>query len=356
MKLKQTAVVLASMMLSASASMAATANVSVSFGQPVTSPQQQAGGAAMTMNGGDTVNLTSTVLNDAVFLDTTSTAPATAQGATTTTTTTAPKRVPSASIAPTAFFSPYLKIYSVPLTWTFFGKLKTELSLPYVDRTLKQEGVSYSANGFGDMSFGLDYAVLNDETWDISTVVGSTFPTGDVEAKGSANGKTITVPLGSGAYSVNLTQNVSYKVTPALRAFGSGTFRYFTDADSMFYATADGQCAPGQAYCQKHEEKGLMVSGMLGAEYKFIENMSVTGRFSVVDVEQGKQSFNGGGLVSSDDSLVAGDASLTYKWRFWGNATAAVTGVFPVFTQFDANVKNPEDRTWGVSGTLMTQF
>jgi len=382
MNMKKNAAFAAIMMLWTTASYAATASVSVGFGQPVTSVQQQAGGAAVSLNAGDTVLLNTTILTDATFasplidtntiampLDSTSTVPATAEG-------TAPaqsaapaasqqkaakKEVTSGSIAIASYYSPYLKLYSVPISWTFFDKLKTELSLPYIDRTLKQDGVKYSANGIGDMSLGFDYSIINDGKWDVSTILGATFPTGDVEAKASKGGKTITVPLGSGAYSINLTQNGSYNYTPEVRLFGSATFRYFTDADYTYYATSSGtgdrECLTGnEPFCKKHEERGVIISGLIGSEYKFRDDMSVTGRFSVVDVEGGKQSFDGKAMVSSNDSLIAGDVSLTWKWRFWRSATAALTGIIPVFTRFDSNAINPEERTWGVSGAFLTKF
>lgn len=336
--------------------LAATASVGVGFGQP--SPLQQGGGAALVMNGSDTVTMNSTVVNDAIFLDTTSTAPGTAQGSGPTAT--SEKRVPSASLAVAAYYSPYLKVYSLPLSWTFNGKLRTELTVPYIDRTLKQSGVKYSANGLGDMSLGLDYSIINDENWDVSTILGVTFPTGDVEAKGSANGKTITVPLGSGAYSINLVQNVSYNFTSDFRVFASGTFRYFTDTDYTSYEN-NGNCqttvgAILEPYCRKHEEKGMLLAGLVGSEYKFRDDMSVTGRFSLVDIEAGKQSFNGGPMLTTADALLAGDASLTLKWRFFGNATFGVTGIYPVLTRFDPSAVNPEDRTWGISFAFLTQF
>jgi hypothetical protein len=138
---------------------------------------------------------------------------------------------PVASIGASTFFSPYLKVYSIPLSYTFFNDLRVTTSIPYIQRTIKRDGVEFKADGLGDVSLGLEYRWLHGEKLQLSTTADMILPTGDVSAKGTNNGDQLTVPLGSGAFSAYLIQHATYRLTDTVKIFGNAGIRYYTDAD-----------------------------------------------------------------------------------------------------------------------------
>ena len=347
---------------------AADVNLTFQFNNP-TSLQSAAGGAEAIIYQGDTTTLSSIVLGDGVFsaydmpvqkssLPTTvtnGTATGTPDSSSATPYTGSSSTAePVATIGASTFFSPYLKVYSIPLSYTFFNDLRVTTSIPYIQRTIKRDGVEFKADGLGDVSLGLEYRWLHGEKLQLSTTADMILPTGDVSAKGTNNGDQLTVPLGSGAFSGYLIQHATYRLTDTVKIFGNAGIRYYTDADYTAYPSV---MPVANAIGQKvHEEKGMVFSGMVGTEWRMFTDFAVAGRFSVIKVQEGKQSIDGGSKINSNDSITAGDFSATVKYRIWQNLGASVSGIFPVFTTFDPDVKNPEERTWGVNFSISTFF
>lgn len=242
----------------------------------------------------------------------------------------------------------------MPLSYTFFNNLRVKTSIPYLQRTIKRNGVEFKANGLGDVSLGLEYRWWNGEKLQLSTSADMILPTGDNEAKATNGSDQLTVPLGSGAFSVYGIQHITYQINQDWRIFGNAGIRYFTNADYVgFPSVMPVANAVGQKI---HEEKGMAFSGMVGSEVRFLNDFAVAGRFSIINVQEGKQSIDGGPKVNSNDSLTAGDFSATVKYRIWNNLGASLSAIIPVFTTFDPDVQNPEKRTWGMNFNITTFF
>ena len=357
-------VALAAALLSSTPLYAADVSLSFQFNN-TTSLQSAGGGAEAIIYQSDTTTLQSVVLGDGAmsFSDLPAVKSSSLPATTVTNGTTSGSAgtpdssntaTPVASIGASTFFSPYLKVYSIPLSYTFFNNLRVTTSIPYLQRTIKRDGVEFKADGLGDVSTGLEYRWLNGKKLQLSTSADMILPTGDVSAKGTNAGDQLTVPLGSGAFSVYLIQHGTYRLTDNIKIFGNAGVRYFTDADYTAYpsvmpvANATGQ--------KIHEEKGMVFSGMLGSEWRMFNDFAIAGRFSIINVQEGKQSIDGAPKVNSNDSITAGDFSATVKYRIWNNLAASVSGIVPVFTTYDPDVKNPEERTWGVNFSISTFF
>jgi len=354
MKLKRYTLLVPTLMLWASTAYSATATVSVGFpGQTTALP---AGATEAVLYSPSTIAVTTG--------DATTVPPLQTPGT----------QTPTTSFSANVFFSPYLKVYSVPLSYTLFGNFKTTVTIPYIQRTIKKtvtpttttSGVttlgapterSYSVDGLGDLGLSFDYSWLLDEIKEFSTDISFTLPTGDIDAKSTVNGTTQTVPLGIGAVSLAANQHASYYLWDnKARVFGTVGLKYCFPTDYYHYEMPKG--ATTHLEGQLHEEKGLSLSAMAGAEYFFMKNFSATGRFSVVQVFEGKTNFQGDGLGlrDSNDSLLASDFSATIKYRFWGNTAFGLTGIFPVFTLYDNDVTAPEARSWGINFNLTQYF
>lgn len=337
-------------LLSTTPLFAADATLNFQFNQPANSMQSASGGAEAIIYQSDTSTLNTVILSEGVFssgdqpeLPGTSAEPDKASTA-----------EPVASIGASTFFSPYLKVYSVPLSYTFFNNLRVKTSIPYLQRTIKRNGVEFKANGLGDVSLGLEYRWWNGEKLQLSTSADMILPTGDNEAKATNGSDQLTVPLGSGAFSVYGIQHITYQINQDWRIFGNAGIRYFTNAD---YVAFPSVMPVANAVGQKiHEEKGMAFSGMVGSEVRFLKDFAVAARFSIINVQEGKQSIDGGPKVNSNDSLTAGDVSATVKYRIWGNLGASLSAIIPVFTTFDPDVQNPEKRTWGMNFNITTFF
>lgn len=337
-------------LLSTTPLFAADATLNFQFNNPATSLQSAPGGAEAIIYQSDTSTLNSVLLSDGVFSSGDQPTLPSASGGTDQAT----MAEPVASIGASTFFSPYLKVYSIPLSYTFFNNLRVSTSIPYLQRTIKRNGVEFKANGLGDVSMGLEYRWFNGEKLQLSTTADMILPTGDNEAKATNGGDQLTVPLGSGAFSVYGIQHATYQISQDWRIFGNAGIRYFTDAD---YVAFPSVMPVANAVGQKvHEEKGMVFSGMIGSEVRFLKDFAVAGRFSIINVQEGKQTVDGGPKVNSNDSLTAGDFSATVKYRIWRNMGASLSAIIPVFTTFDPDVQNPEERTWGMNFNITTFF
>lgn len=314
------------------------ADVTIGFGfSDSASLQSASGGAEAIIYQSDTSTLSDFVLGGGVLSSPDSQAP----------------QDGLASLGASSFFSPYLKIYSIPLSYSFGSDVKIKTSIPYLQRTIKRDGVAFTADGLGDISLGVEYRWYNGTKFQTSTSVDMILPTGDVSAKGKNGTDQLTVPLGSGAFSAYVIQHTTYLLTNDLKLFGNIGTRFYTNADYTAYPSI---AAAGSTGSKIHEEKGMVFSGMVGTEYRLLNDFSVAGRFSVVSVQEGKQSADGGQLNDSNDSITAGDVSLTLKYKIKGNTGASLTAIIPAFTQYDSNVENPEKRTWGVNLSVSTFF
>ncbi|NJD37177.1 MAG: transporter, partial [Geobacter sp.] len=244
-------------LLSTTPLFAADATLNFQFNQPANSMQSASGGAEAIIYQSDTSTLNTVILSEGVFssgdqpeLPGTSAEPDKASTA-----------EPVASIGASTFFSPYLKVYSVPLSYTFFNNLRVKTSIPYLQRTIKRNGVEFKANGLGDVSLGLEYRWWNGEKLQLSTSADMILPTGDNEAKATNGSDQLTVPLGSGAFSVYGIQHITYQINQDWRIFGNAGIRYFTNADYVgFPSVMPVANAVGQKI---HEEKGMAFSGMV---------------------------------------------------------------------------------------------
>lgn len=340
------------------AAFAADANISINYhGASSSSIQSDKGGTDMQIYQNDTTTLNTIMLSDGVFAsgDQPIVIEPEADGDGTTRLEQAKAGdTPVLSIGASTFFTPYLQIYSIPISYTFFNDLRVKTTIPYIKRTIKRNGESFSTNGLGDMSLGVEYRWYNSNKLQLSTSMDMILPTGDNEAVAKKGADRLTVPLGNGAFSMYTVQHATYKINDDLKVFGNAGIRFFTDAD--YTAFPNVVPVANSTGIKVHEEKGLTFSGMIGSEYKFLKDFAVAGRFSVINIQNGKQSFDGGPKFSSNDSLTAGDFSATIKYRIWNNLAASLTGIVPVFTHYDSNAVNPEDRSWGINFNLTSFF
>lgn len=247
-----------------------------------------------------------------------------------------------------------MKVYSLPLSYRFSSDFKVNTSIPYIQRTIKRDDVEFKADGLGDISLGMEYRWYNSTKFQASTSVDLILPTGDTEAIGKNNGQQLTVPLGSGSLSTYLVQHGTWWINNDLKLFGNIGIRYATPAEYTAYPSVmQTSNATGQNI---REEKGMVYTGMIGSEYRLTKDVAVAGRFSIIAVQEGKKSIDHADYVDSNDALLAGDASVTIKYRVHKNTSIGLTGIIPAFTRYDKNVENPEDRTWGVNFSISTFF
>ncbi len=134
-----TGLAFAAALASAAPLYAADVSLSYSFNNPAPSPQNDKGGSEAIIYQSDTTTLNTVILSEGVF----SSADQPEQPGTATEPDKASTAEPVASIGASTFFSPYLKVYSVPLSYTFFNDLKVKTSIPYLQRTIKRNGVEF---------------------------------------------------------------------------------------------------------------------------------------------------------------------------------------------------------------------
>ncbi len=242
-----------------------------------------------------------------------------------------------------AYYSSNVLFIYLPLGYTITERIAVNASIPYVKRDLEYKGETYSASGLGDIKVGGAYFTLvGDELTGISgalkdlqgvTYLNVTVPTGDAEAED----KGVPVPLGSGGFSFNLKQTLTKKIE-MIRVFGNISIIYSLPAE---YKPAGGE--------KITEERGAVVSLLLGGEYTVIENLSAYLKLNYVYIGEGQQKI-GGTWYDSNDALQTIDIIPGAKYSILpGTLSAYLALVVPVYTKNDPDAEDPENRGWGVN-------
>ena len=235
-----------------------------------------------------------------------------------------------------AFFSNYLKMYYIPISYMFLEKFTASVNIPYISRTIKNLGTEYSASGIGDMRVGISYS------WIIPMILAGitnfkvSLPTGDENASDSG----FSVPLGTGGYSFSLMQAVSKMIDP-VRLFGNIGIVYFLESS---YKTGGIKIT---------EEKGTVFSFMFGAEYWLIAQLAFLLKTNYVYITEGQFKYSGVGWSDLNDALQTSDLIGGLRYKILADILYAnLLFVLPIYTKHDSGAVNPQDRKWGINFAL----
>ena len=103
--------------------------------------------------------------------------------------------LPKAYIGIDTYFSDHENIYNIPIGYSFFTDVYTQLNIPIVSAKYDMDGSSIDNTGIGDVSLTLKHIWGTEDIVEIYSLGTVSFATGD-EDKG----------LGSGAYVISLTE------------------------------------------------------------------------------------------------------------------------------------------------------
>lgn len=105
------------------------------------------------------------------------------------------RKLPKAYIGFDSYFSEHENIYNIPLAYSFFTDIYTQLNIPIVSAKYNMAGASTDNTGIGDVNLTVKHVWGTEDEIEIYSLGTIGFPTGDAD-KG----------LGSGAYVLSLTE------------------------------------------------------------------------------------------------------------------------------------------------------
>jgi hypothetical protein len=245
--------------------------------------------------------------------------------------------------------SAHLKVYKIPLSYNITEKLKVGAKIPYVIKNMKGRygGNELRNEGLGDISAHLKYAFSMKNFRLVSTLV-LKFPTGN--NKEFDDGQEC-LALGSGSYDWVLSQAFLVKTDrlKTVRFFGGVSYRLNGPGEYSERGIVFG--VPGN-YTFK-SRAGDAFFGFTGIEWispiqKLRGYLTVSG----IKVWSGEEEYyNDIGIISvkreKDDSLEAVDVIPGIKYQVSKKSAVRVGVSVPVYTRYDPDVSNEEDR--GVS-------
>lgn len=247
-----------------------------------------------------------------------------------------------------AFYSKYLKIYAVPLGYNVTNRLKLLGSIPYVDRTFHVSGKDYRNSGLGDISLGVSYVLYLSDRFVTSSTLNSALPTGDVKAtSGDYN-----VPLGTGTYSFSFSQSFLLKIIKSVDLYANIGLRYFGDSK---YDVAN---------VTYQLDRGMSYFGLLGGTYRINDRWGIDGKVNYIRVEEGSEKIGDNDWTDRNDFIQASDAVLGVKYRvgaltkyrLLNNYAVKLISSIPIYTDYDKNVDNAENREWSVNLSITKFF
>ncbi|MCX8123707.1 MAG: hypothetical protein N3F66_06035 [Spirochaetes bacterium] len=231
----------------------------------------------------------------------------------------------SAGIA--SHYSDYTKIYSIPLSYILWSKLKFELSIPYVYREIKNSWTSTTskADGLGDIKAGASYLHSFSDVFDSITSIAVTFPTGDAEKTDNA----MLVPLGSGSRSYSITQSFSYLPLEKLR----------------LYASALGIVYENTEINSNKVDRGNVYGILLGCEYT-LDSIKGFIKINYININETTIKDSWGFSFGLNDSLKTSDVIVGALFRIYSVIALNASVSIPAYTKYDNDLTDTPDRKW----------
>lgn len=265
-----------------------------------------------------------------------------------------------AGVGATVIWSPDVKIFTIPASYSVNKNLKLGVNIPYIEKTLTGEYTNeeLTARGLGDVSvnvlyrYGVLYRYDNEEFVQGITGIAVKLPTGDYK---QFEGRREVLSLGTGSYDIMINQTFS-KTRGSYQAVASLGYRWNMEGD---YTETDNF-----GVNKKFEnEEGNIFNYLVGLSYRTsIPGLhvycNVAGMF--IDRSHVKETDNNTGVVVRDedkkdrlrtlDVIAGAKLQLTEKYGF------RLGIVIPVGTWHDPDVVNPEERDWAVDFGMAALF
>lgn len=237
------------------------------------------------------------------------------------------------SVGIATHYSDYTKIYSLPVSYTLWSKLKLEVTIPYVYREIKNKwtGVTSKANGLGDIKTGAAYLYSFSKDFDSITSIAITFPTGDAEKKvvDEASFSSTLIPLGNGSRSYSISQSFSYSLP---------------DSPLRLYGSALGIMYENATINSNELDRGNVYGALAGFEYtwEFIKGFV---KINYIDVKESKIQLSGTtSWMELNDSVKASDVIVGALYRVYSIIALKASVSIPVYTQYDKDLTDTPDR------------
>ena len=238
-------------------------------------------------------------------------------------------------------YSENFKVINIPIGYKLKDWLLFKARIPYVQRTIKVDGKSYSASGIGDVYVGFDIVEVREENFATNTTVATSLPTGDNEK--TDNG--VLVPLGKGAYNLHLGQSIAWVVSNFSFSVFGGVKVFLTDNEFTYQGQKYEEDIGTKYYLNFNINSSLRNLARLGAKLVYLQNAE--SRIRVNNSEAGLRND----LKVADLILYA--IPLKLQHRGFG---AHISVVIPVYTDYNDEVESKPDRKMTLSVRLTKLF
>jgi len=234
-----------------------------------------------------------------------------------------------------ATFSKYVKVYNLPLSYSFkanlFSKDKEFFNLkavlPYISKTVKLTNNEFKGSGFGDMMVGADYINIQD-----ALIVSGSFmvklPTGKKENKIKGSGTlTYNVPLGNGATDYVVSAGCTYR-SNELSVKGNIGYRF----TGSFQMDNDfGEISFGD-----------VIIANAGVDYKLSNKFAVITSLNVLSSQNTEVKYSGSSGNTSP-GLTSFDLALGGKYYLPYNSNCVLSINIPVADKWkSSDIVNPD--------------
>jgi opacity protein-like surface antigen len=266
-----------------------------------------------------------------------------------------PPGVPAApppSVAGTAeagfqiIYSRHVQAYRLPLSYAFTENFKMELGIPYIRKQLKGEytGEELTASGLGDISVGAKYRWGDEAKTQWMTSISLKFPTAENREFENRHER---LALGSGSYDFAVNQTVTSFVAENIMVVADVGYTFNTNSD---YTETDNW---GRNI--KYENRaGNIFNYLIGAEYytpvrKLVTYVNAAGLFmGRSHVKETNQDGLGWGDLDEDkkDSMKTLDLIAGVKYSLTEKIGVRLGFIVPVWTRFDPDAVDTQDREW----------
>ncbi|MGB4268192.1 MAG: hypothetical protein WBK20_03315 [Spirochaetota bacterium] len=249
------------------------------------------------------------------------------------------------SVGIATHYSDYTKIYSLPVSYTFWSKLKLEVTVPYVYREIKNtwSQTTSKANGLGDIKTGATYLYSFSKYLESITSIAVTFPTGDAEKRvvDESSFTSTLIPLGNGSRSYSISQSFSYTIP---------------DSSLRLYGSVLGVVYENATINSSELDRGNVYGGLAGLEYSW-ESIKGFVKINYIDVKESKIQLSGTTSWSEiNDSVKASDVIVGVLYRVYSIIALKASLSIPVYTQYDKDLTDTPDRKWYINFSITSFF
>jgi len=258
----------------------------------------------------------------------------------------APK--PTVAVGIGVQYSTHVKVYKIPLSYSFTRNLKVGVTVPYVQKSLKGRfnNEDLEDSGMGDISTNAKY-LLKRETFRLVSTLFIKFPTGN--RKQFEDGKE-RLALGSGSYDGTLSESIIIKSKKFKRIRYMGGFSYRFNGASNYDERATIDNVSDSFHFEN--KNGNVITGYGGLMWftpinRFMAYGSIAG-MRILSTQEKYSDI--GGTVSVDqtldDSLTTFDfiGGVTYIFSKKIKSACRVGLAIPIATTYDPGVTDGQTR------------